>query len=154
MAGLIGGNQGGSRARTLEIGLFLLTGGFAALVNIVSRYILTPQLGYGTSVVVAYLIGMVIAFCLFRSFVFGRSGHGAKKETYRFVVVNVVALVVVWALSTFLAGVLLPRLGVTSYAEDIGHMIAVCVPAITSYLGHSRYTFKADDAKSKARTEG
>ncbi len=138
-----GGDHDGLAARAVEIGLFLLTGGFAAIVNLVSRFILTPYLGYGTSVVVAYLIGMVVAFCLFRAFVFGSSGNGTRMESFRFVVVNVLGLGLVWVLSITLSSLVLPRLGLVTHVEDIAHLIAVCVPAMTSYFGHSRYTFKS-----------
>ena len=56
-----------------RVALFLLAGGFATLVNLVSRYLLTPVVGYEASIVIAYLVGMLVAFCLFRTLVFGRS---------------------------------------------------------------------------------
>lgn len=132
----------GRFARLAEIALFLMSGGFAALVNIVSRFLLTPSLGFELSVVVAYMIGMVVAYVLFRVVVFGKSGRGVGQESYRFVVVNIVALASVWVVSVVLARVVFPAIGFTSYAEDVAHIIAVCVPAITSYIGHSRYTFR------------
>lgn len=131
----------GPHGRSIEIALFLVTGGFAALVNVVSRYLLTPSLGFEISVIVAYMIGMVVAYLLFRSVVFGKSGRGVAQESYRFVVVNIVALAIVWLVSVLLARLVFPAIGFSTYAEDVAHIIAVCIPAITSYIGHSKFTF-------------
>jgi putative flippase GtrA len=123
---------------------FLAAGGFAALVNLVSRYLLTPLIGFEVSVVVAYLLGMVVAFILFRTLVFGRSGASVATETYRFVIVNLVALTLVWAISVTLADLVFPAIGLRWHGEDIAHFVGTCVPAISSYIGHSVYTFKKD----------
>ncbi|MGO8955350.1 MAG: GtrA family protein [Rhodomicrobium sp.] len=121
---------------------FLAAGGFAAIVNLVSRYLLTPVTGYRTSIVIAYLLGMVVAFILFRSLVFGRSGASIAGESYRFVIVNMVALALVWIISVTLASAFFPAIDFRWHAEDVAHFIGTCVPALTSYIGHSIYTFR------------
>jgi putative flippase GtrA len=121
---------------------FLAAGGSAALVNLVSRYLLTPVVGFELSIVIAYLFGMVVAFTLFRALVFGRSGASVATETYRFVIVNLIALTLVWIISVTLADVVFPATGLRWHAEDIAHFIGTCVPAISSYIGHSLYTFR------------
>ncbi len=121
---------------------FLAAGGFAALVNLVSRYLLTPVIGFKVSILVAYLLGMVVAFTLFRTLVFGRSGASVGAETYRFVIVNLIALALVWIISVTLADAVFPAIGLRWHAEDIAHFIGTCVPAISSYIGHSMYTFR------------
>jgi hypothetical protein len=55
------------------------------------------------------------AFILFRMLVFGRSGASVTTETYR-----------LWCVE----------------AEDIAHFIGTCIPAISSYIGNSCYTFR------------
>lgn len=45
---------------------FLAAGGFAAFVNLASRYLLTPIVGFEVSIVVAYLVGVAVAIILFR----------------------------------------------------------------------------------------
>jgi putative flippase GtrA len=121
---------------------FLAAGGFAAFVNLASRYLLTPIIGFEVSIVVAYLIGMAVAFILFRTLVFGRSGASVAAETYRFVIVNLVALTLVWIISVALADMVFPAIGFRWHAEDFAHFIGTCIPAITSYIGHSLYTFR------------
>jgi putative flippase GtrA len=121
---------------------FLAAGGFAALVNLVSRYLLTPVIGFEVSIVVAYLLGMVVAFTLFRMLVFDRSGASVAAETYRFVIVNLIAMALVWIISVTLADAVFPATDLRWHAEDVAHFIGTCVPAISSYIGHSMYTFK------------
>jgi putative flippase GtrA len=121
---------------------FLATGGFAALVNISSRYLLTPVIGFEASVLLAYLIGMITAYLLFRLFVFGSSGRTMVSEAYRFVLVNILALILVWVVSVGLARIVFPAIAFQWHSEDIAHLVAVCVPAISSYIGHLHFTFK------------
>ena len=121
---------------------FLAAGGFAAFVNLASRYLLTPVIGFKLSIVPAYLLGMAVAFFLFRTLVFGRSGASVAAESTRFAIVNIVALCLVWVISVALASVVFPAIGLIWHAEDIAHFIGTCVPAVTSYIGHSIYTFR------------
>src|SRR5512134_531407 len=131
--------QGSNGAQFLR---FVLTGGFAAAVNIVSRYELTLALGFELAVLIAYVIGMVTAYALFRMLVFAPTGRSVASEVYRFVVVNLVALGLVWSVSIFLARILFPAIQFTWHAEDIAHLIGVGVPALSSFIGHKKYTFR------------
>lgn len=120
---------------------FLATGGIAAIANLVSRYLLNRALPFEVAVAAAYLIGMAVAYTLSRLFVFGASGRPIPKEFNRFAVVNVFALVLVWLISVGLARLLFPAIGFSWHADDIAHLIGVLAPAVTSYVGHKRYTF-------------
>jgi putative flippase GtrA len=121
---------------------FLAAGGFAAMINLVSRYLLTPVIGFKASIPVAYMLGMAVAYVLFRTLVFGRSGDSVAEESYRFAAVNIIALALVWTISVTLATVVFPSIHFRWHAEDMAHFIGTCVPAVTSYIGHSLYTFK------------
>jgi len=120
---------------------FLLTGGFAALVNIGARYLLDIVMPFEVAVIIAYLIAMVVAYVLARQFVFEKSDSGMASESMRFAIVNLAAIVIVWVTSVGLARVIFPAIGFTWYADDIAHAIGVAVPAVTSYLGHKYFTF-------------
>jgi putative flippase GtrA len=122
--------------------LFLSAGGFAAFVNLASRYLLTPVVGYENSIVIAYLIGMVVAFVLFRTMIFGRSGRSIGDESLRFVIVNIAALALVWLISVTLSRVIFPAFDFTWHSEDVAHFVGTCIPALSSYVGHSIYTFR------------
>lgn len=121
---------------------FLLTGGTAAIVNILSRALLSLVIPFEASVIVAYLIGMVTAFVLARLFVFERSGHALGTEFTRFALVNIVSLAQVWLVSVLLVRWLFPVIGYTFQPELVGHSIAVLSPAITSYYGHKLFSFR------------
>jgi putative flippase GtrA len=124
-----------------EFGRFLLTGGVAAGVNVVVRWLLSHAMVYEIAVVVAYLVGMTTAYLLSRAFVFARSGRTVVDEAVRFALVNVVALVQVWVVSVGLARLVFPAIGFAWHAEDIAHLIGVAIPAVTSYFGHRHFSF-------------
>lgn len=120
---------------------FLAFGGFSAGVNLSARFLLQPLLGFEAAVAVAYLIGMVVAYNLFRMFVFGESNRSVASEAWRFTLVNLVAMALVWTISVGLARGLFPAIGFTWRADDIAHFIGVLTPAVTSWIGHKKYTF-------------
>jgi putative flippase GtrA len=120
---------------------FLALGGFSAGVNLTTRFALQPIVGFEAAVVLAYLTGMVVAYSLFRMFVFGATGRGVATEAIRFAIVNAVAFVLVAVISVGLARVVFPAVGWTWHADDIAHLVGVLSPAVTSWIGHKRYTF-------------
>jgi putative flippase GtrA len=120
---------------------FLLTGGIAAGVNVVSRYILSMVLDYRWAVIAAYLCGMTTAWVLSRLFVFEETGRGRTAEYVRFGLVNVVAAAQVWVVSVGLAEYVFPAVGFTWHPEDVAHVIGVIIPVFTSYLGHKHFSF-------------
>ena len=120
---------------------FLVTGGIAAVVNLACRYALNRYMPFEMAVVLAYLVGMALAYGLARLLVFPASGRPIASEARRFAVVNVVALVLVWLVSVGLARLVFPAIGFTWHANDISHLIGVAVPTLTSFFGHRLYTF-------------
>jgi putative flippase GtrA len=120
---------------------FLLTGGFAAGVNIVSRYLLSRALSYEVAIVIAYLIGMTTAWALARLFVFQKSGRSHAEEYVRFAIVNVAGVIQVFVISVGLADYVFPAVGFAWHAEDVAHVIGVAAPIFTSYLGHKYFSF-------------
>jgi putative flippase GtrA len=129
---------------------FLLTGGFAALVNVASRYVLNEYMTFEASVAVAYLFGVVTAYLLARIFVFESSGRAVATEFRRFVVVNALSLALVWGISVGLAVYLFPTLGFRWHPDTIAHFIGVASPAVVSYFAHKHYTFRVADVSRAA----
>ena len=123
---------------------FLLAGGVAAVVNIASRYVINKFTYFELAVVVDYLIGMLTAYIICRSYVFGPSGRTRTSEMRRFVLVNIGALVVVWVVSVGLARVMFPAIGLTWHADDIAHVVGVFAPAVVSFFGHKYYSFRRE----------
>ncbi len=120
---------------------FVITGGLAACVNFGSRMVYNRWLDFSSSVVLAYLTGMVTAFILARLFVFRDGSQSVQKSAAIFALVNVVAVLQTWGISMVLY-YLLPLVGVVSYVPEIAHAVGVMVPVFTSYLGHKKYSFR------------
>lgn len=121
--------------------LFLLAGGSSAVINILSRIALNWILPYEAAIVLAYLLGMTVAYLLNKHFVFETSGRGVVSESWRFALVNLAAVVQVWVVSVDLAYIVLPALGFSWHTETVAHVIGVAVPVFTSYLAHKHFSF-------------
>jgi putative flippase GtrA len=125
-----------------EFLVFLLTGGFAAVVNWVSRMVYNIWMPYSAAIVVAYVTGMITAFILAKLFVFKSSTQSTSRSIFFFTLVNLVAVLQTWAVSVGLAYYILPRMGMIWHDRDIAHLIGVMIPVFTSYIGHKRWSFK------------
>ncbi|GAB6854649.1 GtrA family protein [Asaia astilbis] len=126
---------------------FLITGGISALVNLASRYVLNYFLPFSWSVIFAYTLGMLTAYNLFRIYVFAPSGRKASSEAWRFVLVNIVSLGIVWGVSMVLNYVLFPKINFAWHREAISHFIGVLSPAVPSFIGHKFFSFKEENEK-------
>ncbi|MEK0267023.1 GtrA family protein [Stenotrophomonas rhizophila] len=122
--------------------LFLLVGGLAALVNILSRIGYSYYLNFTPAIVLAYLTGMVTAFVLARLFVFKDSARPLHHSAVYFALVNLLAVLQTWIVSTLLAFHLLPWLGVDQFRLEIAHAVGVAVPVFSSYFGHKFLSFR------------
>ncbi len=131
-----------SKTLRTEFMQFLVVGGFAALVNFVSRIIINEWVGYRLAVILAYLVGMLTAFILSKIYVFEKSGRHHWHELRDFTLVNLLAVVQVWLISVGLAEYLFPAVGYTFYAPEVAHLVGLAIPAVTSYLGHKYYSFR------------
>lgn len=130
------------RAEGRRIGLFLLAGGIAAVANYGSRFGFSIWFSYPVAIVLAYLVGMTVAFLLMRHYVFDGVGKAVFPQALRFVGVNALAVLQTLIVSLLLARWALPRMGVMEHREAIAHAAGVAVPIVTSYFGHRLATFK------------
>ncbi len=121
---------------------FVLVGGFAALVNFLSRIAINTVYNFRESVIIAYIIGMLTAYVLTKLFVFAPSGKHPLKELSYFTVVNGIAIIQVWLISVGLAEYFFPSIDYNFYPNEIAHFIGISVPVITSYYGHKYFSFK------------
>lgn len=122
--------------------LFVLTGGAAALVNVLSRMGFSLLLRFELAVLAAYAVGMITAYVLARRFVFVRSRQSVQRSFAAFALVNLVAVLQTWLVSIGLRQLLLPVLGVTALVDLIAHGCGVIVPVFTSFLGHKHVSFR------------
>jgi len=125
-----------------RFGMFLVAGGIAAAANYGSRFGFSAWFSYPVAIVMAYLIGMVVAFALMRRYVFEGGGKPLGPQIARFVGVNVLAVVQTLVVSLVLARWVLSAVDVPRHAEAIAHAVGVAAPVVTSYFGHKLATFR------------
>jgi putative flippase GtrA len=125
-----------------EFILFLITGGVAALINIVSRIGFSAVVSFELAVLLAYGVGMVTAYVLARKFVFVSSRNSIGRSFAAFALVNLFAVLQTWVVSIGLRNWLLPLLGIVVFRDLLAHAIGVAVPVVSSYFGHKHISFK------------
>lgn len=125
-----------------EFSLFLLTGGLAALINVISRIGFSGFMRFELAVLCAYAIGMLTAYLLSRRFVFIGRRISVKRSLAGFALVNLLAVLQTWLVSVGLRNWLLPLLGVVAFRDLIAHGFGVAVPVLSSYFGHKHISFR------------
>lgn len=123
------------------VAAFLVCGGLAAAINWGARIALSPFLGFEAAVVVAYVIGMIAGFLLYRRFVWPNSGSNARQQVAPFIAVNAASGVVVLLLSVLFATIGGWIAGRTPPVEALAHGAAIAIGAFANYVGHGRFTF-------------
>ena len=121
---------------------FILSGGIAALINIISRVIISKFLAYEYAIIIAYIIGMITAYILVKNFVFINKGISNIKSIPAIVNVNFFALVQTWVASIILRNHFLPLFNINNNKDIYAHIIGVCIPIFSSYYGHKHITFR------------
>jgi putative flippase GtrA len=111
--------------------------------------VISKWLPFEAAIALAYLLGMTTAFLLTKAFVFKKSEVHWLLEYGRFALVNVVAFIQVLLVSEGLVRLLFPRIGFHWHPEEIGHLIGVMSPIVTSYYAHKHFSFRPA-AASKA----
>jgi putative flippase GtrA len=134
-----------TQSQRREFSLFLLTGGVAASVNVVSRIGFSTVVRFELAVLLAYGIGMLTAYVLARRFVFLNSRTSIRRSLAAFALVNLFAVLQTWLVSVGLRNWLLPLLGIVVFRDLLAHGIGVAVPVVSSYFGHKYISFKQHD---------
>lgn len=123
--------------------LFILTGGFAALINFASRILFNYWMSFSVAIIVAYLCGMLTAFVLNRLFVFREANNALHHQVFWFTIVNIAAVVQTLIVSLLLAEWIFPRIQFHWHPETVAHAIGVGVPVLTSFIGHKHLSFRS-----------
>ena len=129
------------KIKNKEFLLFLFSGGLAALVNIFSRSIFSFFLDFKTSIIYAYILGMITAYILSRKIVFF-SKKNVLKSFFYFAIVNFLAIIQTYYISIWTKEIILPYIGINQFMELIAHSTGVIFPVFTSYFGHKYISFK------------
>lgn len=120
---------------------FLVAGGCAALLHWLSRILLSLWLPFQWAVVLAYFVGMAVAFFLNSVFVFPNSPRPRIVQARDFALTNLAFFPVVWAVSIYV-NVALKNLGITNHSEEIAHGFAISLPIAGTFLIYKLIAFK------------
>ncbi|MEO6804913.1 MAG: GtrA family protein [Edaphobacter sp.] len=134
---------------------FAVTGGIAAVCNLVARFLMSRVMRYELAVLFSYLVGMIVAFVLARSYVFEKSATEWHAQLRRFTIVNVFAFAQVWLVSVGLVRLVFPWMAFHWHPEDVGHLIGVASPVFVSYYAHKHFSFRQTAGeKTLSRSDG
>jgi putative flippase GtrA len=138
----------------LQICLYIIVSGAAALVNVAVGAVLYSTLGlangpfYAVSVAIAYLAGMAFNFGLNRSLTFRHSTRNGLLQMRTFIVVAGIGLLLTIALAAMLRVTAAPKLaaliasiGLQVPVDGVAHATAVALVSVYSFLGHKWLTF-------------
>jgi putative flippase GtrA len=120
---------------------FLAVGGLAALLHWLARVCLSIWLPFSWAVIVAYGVGMTVAFLLNSFFVFPKSEKAKHAQARDFVLVNLAFFPLVWLVSVQVNN-WLKTLGMISHSEELAHAIAIPLPILATFLIYKFFAFK------------
>jgi putative flippase GtrA len=124
---------------------FVVCGGLSACCNIGSRWLFSHWLSYPVAIVLAFPIGLLTAFLLFKFFVFGSAKlKRLPRETFWFIAVNVWGLLQTLGVSIGLADYVFPWLGMRFHPYDLAHGLGLASTVIPSFFGHKYFTFSKE----------
>ena len=124
-----------------EFILFVLAAGASVPVNIAARIVFSHWVRYEVAVLLSHAVGMLTAYCLTRLFVFKASGRSVPSELARFALVNVGSASLTWCVSVGLLFGVFPWMSFEYRPELVAHIIGLGVASVTSFIGHSRFSF-------------
>ncbi len=120
---------------------FLAVGGLAALLHWLARLFLSIWLPFSLAVVIAYMVGMLVAFLLNSIFIFPTSEKARHAQARDFVLVNLSFFPVVW-LAAVQINHWLKTVGMISHSEELAHALAIPLPMLATFLIYKFFTFK------------
>lgn len=126
-----------------QIARFILVGGSATIVNWLARFPLSLIMPFLQAVFVAYMIGMMVGFVLYRAFVFTTSSQPLGAQIALFLGVNVIGVATVIAASHVLLRMVFPAISFTFEPEASAHAGALALGAAANFIGHKFVTFRA-----------
>lgn len=121
---------------------FLICGFVASFVNFVSRIYLNQfiLISLNLSIIFSHLLGMIIAFVLFKFFVF-ESTKKISKSLFYFILVNFLSLLIIF-ISTYISIKIFEYfLFINDLIITFSHGIALIITAFTSFFLHKKFTY-------------
>jgi putative flippase GtrA len=125
---------------THQFSKFFIVGMTAAMFNWIARYLLNTVFSFSVSILLAYCVGMYVAFILNRLFVFADSKSPLRLQVNRFILINALMLPVVWGFSFTINEILLDLYVPNS--QNIAHGLALLLPSVITFLAYKFFSFK------------
>lgn len=122
---------------------FIIAGGLAAAVNWLVRFPLEFAMPFIPAVIAATLVGMVVGFISYRSFVFPGSARPLAGQIRDFVAVNLLGMAVTVMVAALLRHVILNVVDVLPQVNAVAHALGITAGALANFLGHKRVTFRS-----------
>ena len=122
--------------------LFIITGGSSAIINILSRMILSNFIRFEIAILISYGIGMITAFSLAKRYVFLNSNKSIRKSFPAFALVNLISVIQTFFVSIFIKNWLIIYFDNLTFIELISHTCGLGILTFTSFYGHKYITFK------------
>lgn len=121
---------------------FLLAGGIAALINWIARFILNDLfiLSLVNSIFIAHLIGMAVAFYLFKNYVF-KSKKNTLLSFRSFLFINIFSLFFIYLTTLLIIKLFLLFSSNIIIIKGLAYGFAIGLTAFTSYYLHKKYTY-------------
>ena len=119
---------------------FLFAGSTAALVNFTSRILLRSYLDIVFSAVIAYPLGLLTAFILYKRLVFPFSGKPLNFQLRRFLSIQIGFMPVVIIIFISLSGIF-NTMGLGNFSEPIAHALSIGMPALITFLLYKLLVF-------------
>lgn len=120
---------------------FVAVGVVAALLHWLARLILSIWLPFSSAVVIAYIVGMAVAFILNRIYIFPVSDKAMSVQARDFVLVNLSFFPVVWFASLKI-NAWLKTFEIWINSEALAHAIAISLPMFITFLIYKFFAFK------------
>ena len=121
---------------------FIITGGTSAIINILSRIILSNFFRFEIAILISYGIVMLIDFILAKRFVFLNSNKSIKKSFPAFALVNLISVLQTFFVSILMKNWLIIFFDNLLFIELISHTCGLGILVFTSFYGHKYITFK------------
>lgn len=125
-----------------QFGRFLLVGGVALVCHWLSRFVFNAFVSYAWAIVLAYLVGILVAFTLNKIYVFPYSRRPLTFEVFFFFLVNIAAFPPVWALAYVLGEWVFVDYVPRQIALALAHGFAITLPVFVNYAVHKLVTFR------------
>lgn len=122
--------------------VFVFCAGISALGNLSARIYFGLFVSYPMSVFLAYFVGLLISYTLYRTYVFQSKNAIHKKEIAWFITINLLALAITFSVSVILEQHLLRFISNVFLREELAHIVGIICPAFTSYFGHKNFSFR------------